>query len=644
MITFLRILFFSLILLSHFGQQSFAQRKDTLVSESLDQVIITANKIIQKEREISKSIRVIDSETIENSNYSQVSELLSEELGLFVLGSGQSAGSVQSLSLRGSNPNHTLILVDGIRISDPSNIANNFDLTELSLANVERIEIIRGSSGTLYGSSAIGGVINIITKNVSRKTTVGKLNLRAGFIGENASELNESYFFSFNKNGFYTNFHAINVNVKGFDAVIDTLSQSDYNKDKDDFEKNDLVIKTGFKKNRIDAFLSYKNTQQKTDLDAGAFSNDDNSFSTLRRHLFNYQFKYQIGRYWEAKFIGINTNAIRRYKNDSSLIDIKDGREIYRHAWVPKSHYLSNLNSNEISLLYTTDKLSFLIGETHLNETMRSQEGAKYNVFTNSAFLHTNINLGILSETLNKLNFTAGLRGNYHKEFGSHINYEINPSYRINKNNLLYLSHATGFNAPSLFQLYDSTYGNAHLNPEISESYELGFKHYSTLINFQLSFYQTNTRDLIAFSNANNSYFNINEQKYNGIELSVTNNLSEYLSLKTNVNLVNALSSELLRKANSANIKLDYIANEKLSFDLSLAYIGERKDVTFSGTASEIIKLEAYQLLGFAARYEINEHLNTSFRITNLLDEKYQEVLGYNTRGRSFFLNLQYSL
>ena len=628
-----------LLLFSSFPFHTFAQKNDSLPSKSLEQVVITANKIIQRENAIGKNISIIDSKTIEKQAFSQVSELLSQELGIFILGNKQTAGSVQSLSLRGANPNHSLILIDGVRIGDPSAPTNAFDLSELSLTNVERIEIIRGSAGTLYGSSAIGGVINIITKNKHSETIGGKLNFRAGLIGKDASEFKRNIFLRFNKNGFYTNFSSIHSEIKGFDAVIDTVLRNDYNKDRDNFDKTDFAIKTGFNKNKIDAFISYKNSQQRTDLDAGAFSNDDNTYSTQKRHLLRFQFAYQINQYWAFKVLGNNTNSIRRHQNDSSLVDIQEGTEIYDQT-LARYHYLSNLNASEISIAYRRTHFSFILGVEHLNESMNSHEDLRYNAFTNSTYFHTNLNLALFYARLKKLNITSGIRQNHHKEFGSHINYEVNPSFQLNENSLIYCSYATGFNAPSLFQLYDKKYGNPELEAETSESYELGIKHSINKNSFVFNLYRTDTENLIQY--ANNSYFNISKESYQGVELNLINQLSPSLTLKTNLNLLEPITSQPTRKASSANLNIDYQANKRLSFDLNLAYVGKRNDFDFS--TGEKIRLASFQLLDFGSKFQITKHLKSSIQITNLLDEKYQEILGYNTRGRSFFLNLQYSL
>ena len=140
--------FFSFTILQLFSQ-------DSIPSQDLNEVIISASRTEQNPIDVGRSISVISQDEIQKSVYSNVSELLSEKEGIYIIGIGQTPGSLQSIYLRGTGINQTVILIDGIRITDPSSVDNAVNLAELSLANIERIEIVRGTQSTLYGSSAI---------------------------------------------------------------------------------------------------------------------------------------------------------------------------------------------------------------------------------------------------------------------------------------------------------------------------------------------------------------------------------------------------------------------------------------------------------------------------------------------------------
>ncbi len=145
------------------------QAQTDTTREILDEVVITANKYPNKTSLTGKVITVITKEQLEHSGGKDLSQLLTEQAGVYVGGANSNAGKDKSIYLRGARIDHTLITVDGVPLYDPSGIGGNFDIRNLSVAAIERIEILKGSQSTLYGSDAIAGVINIITKKSADK-------------------------------------------------------------------------------------------------------------------------------------------------------------------------------------------------------------------------------------------------------------------------------------------------------------------------------------------------------------------------------------------------------------------------------------------------------------------------------------------
>src|SRR5699024_8670893 len=130
----------------------------------LDEIIISASKFAELPQSVGRNVTVITGDEIRQSIHTSVADLLADQQSIHLIGPGQTPGSLQQGFIRSSNSNHSVVMIDGIRISDPSTVNNSIDLSELSTAGIQRIEIVRGSHSTLYGSSAIGGVVNIITK------------------------------------------------------------------------------------------------------------------------------------------------------------------------------------------------------------------------------------------------------------------------------------------------------------------------------------------------------------------------------------------------------------------------------------------------------------------------------------------------
>ena len=203
--------------------------QDTIQSHDLEEVIISASRYEQNIKDVGRSISVISNDEIQKSVYSNVSDLLSQQEGISIIGNGQTPGSHQLIYMRGAGINHTVILIDGIRITDPSTVDNAADLSELSLANIERIEIVRGAHSTLYGSSAIGGVVNIITKKAKKEGLNATAQINAGTFGTSTSVISENLYLNYtSKIGLYASGEIYNTNVKFGQSLVYRLENRTY--------------------------------------------------------------------------------------------------------------------------------------------------------------------------------------------------------------------------------------------------------------------------------------------------------------------------------------------------------------------------------------------------------------------------------
>ena len=246
----------------------FPQQTDSLKNYNLNEVIVTATRSEKPLLNVGRSVSVISKSDITNSVYLLPSEILSAQEGVYVMGNGQTPGSLQNIYMRGAHPNQTVIMIDGLRITDPSSVENVIDLSELSLANIQKIEMVRGSHSTLYGSSAIGGVINFITEKNMKPGFNADINLRTGTFGEGTSDLSQNLLLNYtDKSGFYFCSEVYNTKVNGLDATVKNISDHSaaQNYDKDNFEKLDIFGKAGYATNKLDVFVSFKRTDQRAD-------------------------------------------------------------------------------------------------------------------------------------------------------------------------------------------------------------------------------------------------------------------------------------------------------------------------------------------------------------------------------------------
>jgi len=334
--------------------ESMAQENDSLPTIILKQVVVTASRSEKEIFDIGRYVTVIDSEEIRNSAYDNVGELLTRQEGIYVVGATQTPGTNQSLFLRGANSNHTSILIDGLRITDPSSPNSAMDLSELSLTNVERIEIIRGSHSTMFGSASMGGVINIITKDPELGSKAS-IQLKGGTFGKKSSVFSQNLEISHSfQNGLYLLGAINNQHVNGLDASIDTISNPSVFKttDNDDFKKLDWITKIGYRNDKWEIFGSMRRVDQEAEIDDGAFNDDDNYVLRFDRYLYDYQLKYNINPNLKLQLRGAYTKSDRISVNDSSVIDNLGNTD----RTYFESRHQGELSTNEIQANYNGKK------------------------------------------------------------------------------------------------------------------------------------------------------------------------------------------------------------------------------------------------------------------------------------------------
>ena len=703
---------------------TFGQQPDTTKVVKLDEINITATRSERNLSDIGRSVTVITSNEIKNSGANTISELLNQQQGFYILGAMQNPGSLNSIYTRGANNNHTVIMIDGVRITDPSSTDNSIDLSELSLANIERIEIVRGSHSTLYGSSAIGGVINIITgKNNNTPGIHIDADVKGGVFNKNGSINSENLLLNYShKNGFYITAEAFNNMSKGFNSTIDTITNPNTYKHpdlSDGFYKLDLIGKLGYKTEKFDVYASYKKVNQKSDIDKGAFQDDDNYTIDFKRNLFTYGASYKFSQKLSVTYYGGMSDMERKAVDDSSQVNAFGMTD---HTY-SSGEYKGSVSSNDLQFNFRTRGIDLVVGGNLYKETMTAQtyyystafgiyesssnlDSLKIYTLTSNGFIHSDLNGILLNKKLSA--FTLGLGGRYvnHSIFGNVLTYEINPSLKLSRDAMLYFSYTTGFNAPSLYQLYSPekdynsgiTRGNKTLKPEKSSSWEIGIKQdVNYKINWSVCYFNTVVENIIDYVYLWNkkkeidslsyqdyfgdTYINLGKQTNRGIEFSILSEISEKFIVSANISLVNGkleykpenidtththgnhiqlysigafINKEvetigLIRRPNTANISLTYIPVKKLTLRVDVRYVGARNDIYFNANlgpygALGTIGVEDYSLLGFSVKYEIFKNLSAMLSVENILNTKYYEIWGYATRGRGIYGSIRYTL
>ena len=701
--------------------------KDSTIYE-LDEIIISASKYEQLPQSVGRNVTVISQDEIQNTAYTNISQLLVQQQGLHMIGAGQTPGSLQQGFIRNANSNHSVVMIDGVRISDPSTNNNSIDLSELSLTGIKQIEIVRGSHSTLYGSSAIGGVVNIITKKEGTEGFNINAETKHGRFGEGTYATTNSLFANYStEQGWYANVGANFQFTNGLDATIDTLSSNNnFNpQDQDDFNKFDLIGKLGYAANKYEFYASYRREDQRSDVDQGAYQDDSNAYTAFERDLFTFGGDVELSDRVAIEFQGAYSDLKRDFVNDSSLASANGNYDgIYTELNAEGA-----LWENELKAIIDADHIRFVAGASASRQTMsthnytfsRSQFGV-YESTTDldslglkeviyNAYGHANINGGVLSEQLDPFSLGLGGRLVHHDEFGSHLTYEINPKLQLTESTLFYGAITSGFNAPSLYQLYSpskgansfTNRGNENLAPEKSVSYEIGWKQkVGNQFSFELSAFKTTVTDVIEYvylwkgetsienlsvsfpdsDYRGDTFINASEQQIKGVELSAKASITSRLNINGNISLTRSTLAfaptdvdpsytgnnhvqiyesgqfvtqekeiEGLTRRPSVNafMSATFLATDQLRIKIDSRYVGARDDVYYSANlgpygALDRSNISGYNVTNATVGYSISETLSTLLKVENIFNSDYQELNGYNTRGRGYFIKLQYQL
>jgi vitamin B12 transporter len=679
----------------------------------LDELTISGARIEQPIIEVPRSVTLINKSTIENSSFNSVGELLATQPGISIVGVNQTPGTNQSLFLRGANSNQFAVLIDGNRITDPSSPNAAIDLSEVSLTDVERIEIISGGHSTLYGGSAIGGAINIITKKGGTPGFHGTASIQGGTFGSSSGTLNENVALNYGfKSGVYLSYSLFNQNVRGLNATEDTIRTPGVYKttDRDDFRKTDHYLKAGYSKEKWDIAVSSKFSDQDADIDDGAYNDDDNAFVKFNRFLLNYDLTYKLNDQWSLSYLGSLSKSERINRNDSSLVNF-DGN--YDKTYF-NGEYDGKLLTNELIARLKGNRLKGTFGAGQFAEEMNFETyyysnafgfpyESKVNYDSIDTRTTTNYAFAQLGYDLGNFGITVGGRYSNHSKFGGNFTYEVSPSYKLN-DMLLYASFSSGFNAPSLYQLYDQTRGfgaytskgNPGLKPEESVSFEIGIKkEFKSGSYFTASAFTSQTENAIEYvylwqkgkpveelgfaEYAGDTYINVTEQMVRGVEVTGHVMFSKFY-LNGNVTFMDGevrmspgdidadhtgdnyvqsynygvfldtdfqTSTFQRRPMFTGTGELGYRFSDRFTVFSIVRQTGKRYDVVYDETLGPFgalgrSQINSFTLVDLGAQFRLNKSLTLSGKVDNIFDADYQEILGFQTRGTSAYLKVLY--
>lgn len=635
---------YAAIITALFTINTVANAQDTAQTNHLNEVIVTASKFAQKQGETGKVITVLTRDYLEKNSGKSLTAILNNQAGLMINGAESPLGNNQEVYLRGGVTGNTLILIDGIPVNDASQIANSFDLNFINPELIDRIEILRGSQSTLYGSDAVAGVINIITRKPGEK--------KAGIYANGSYGTFNTYQGSAALNGTINKFSYI-LGYKyqksdGFSTANDSLGKNDF--DKDGFKQNNVFAKLAFQATdrwKVQYMLNL--SDYKTDLDAGAFT-DDKAYNAHNKYIQNaISSKLDFGKgSWNIVY-SYQRNQ-RNLSKDSSYIPVGPFPTKYVDGeYVSNTHQIETFVNwdvtREIQLLAgadyrtsSTDQHYSYIGTypgAAMETTRLGKDSAHSNQFSHYASL--------LLHNLGGFNLELGGRFNYHNIYGNNQTISFNPSYLINDQHKFFINLSSAYKVPSLYQLY-SEFGNRLLKPESSVNYEGGYQA-SVLkdrLNFRVVGFKRDTRDLIVFFTEpvtyKSYYINNDKQTAYGAELEATWNITDQVKLQANytytdgkISLQDTSYYNLYRMPKHAvNAALGYQATPALYLSTQFKYLTKRWEP--GNTRS----LDPYYTIDIYGEYKVCKGVKVFADFRNITDQEYFTIRGYNNRKFNF--------
>lgn len=573
----------------------------------MDDTIVTAERMPSKVMETPANVAVITAKEIEANHFSSLDEAIGHVNGVSVVrGAG---GERQYVRINGND--RVVIMVDGQRLNDDQGGLigrTSVDMNMLpTMENIQRIEVVKGGSSALYGSDAVGGVINIVTKKVYKNQT--KIDMNTGSWGTHNYEIStqgkENDFSWFITGGIQRRGH---FDYK-FDGSSHTMENSDYNNNSFSMKLNNRFSDA----NSLSLYYMHKS------VDAGQFEckgivNSPNTYGPRLRENFN------------------NYNITYSFKENTEVPGYV--RWFYNDKYIDQS---GNFNNRTIGVDYQNgwklnDKHTLVVGA----EWQQGRAENKANGYQDARVTKEALYLQDTWKLADKWTLVPGVRMDHHSKFGTHWSPKVALNYLADKDTHVYASWGRVFKAPTMDDLYyysnwgtGGMYGNPDLRPETGHTATLGMDHnFDENTSAGISFFVTELNDVIAWYSDAGSYYarNIKKEKQRGMELSFKQKLSPMWSYD--------LGYSYIKREVDENAGMGMVLDSNLQpngYKLGVHYISGAWKANLLGTIGSGLEAKyyngnsSYNIWDFNLSYEINNQLTTYFKVNNLTNQEYYE-------------------
>ncbi len=595
-------------------------------------MVVTATRVPTPTQNVASSITVFTADYIAARQEQTLPGVLQDAPGLNVVQTGGPGGQT-SVFMRGTNSNHVKVLVDGIDVGDPSSPNGAFDFGQFLTPDIARVEILRGPQSGLYGSDAVGGVINVITKSGE-----GPPRIAAGLEGGSFATFNQDGSILGSTGPFHysadiEHFHSGATPVTPLDLLLPGERRID-----DDYDNVTASTKLGYDVTSdfaLGLVARYTDTHLKfTGENEEDYPNDfpdmSQTESDTRQYYIRGSGRLSLfgGRFEQT--LGVAYGDIRTTTLSPDFGTSQDAGDRFKIDWQ------GNLN------IVAGETL--VIGAEHEREAISLPISASTSIDSGYAEL--------VSNPFKDFNDTISVRYDANDRFGGATTWRIAPTYFIEATGTkLEASVGTGFKAPTLDELFQNFppyfFANPNLKPESDTGVDAGFEQSLAggRLSFGATYFHIKIKDLIDDNASFTSYANVGRAHTDGVESFVSLKPTEAITLRVDYTYTEAyddiLDQELLRRPkNKWNLDARWRATRRLSLDLDLVSVGPFIDGNRDFSIPRLVA-NGYTTLALAAGYDINRHLTLYGRVTNLFDETYQDPVGYLRPGRGFFAGVK---
>lgn len=622
------------------AQGVFAEEK--IGEFNLDQMVVTASRLEESNFEANANVNVVTRKDIEEKHYQTVSDALRAVPGVAIQNYSATGANYSADYLYVNGTSHVLVLVDGQRANTNGSVSSVFQPSEVSnMDNIERIEVLKGSASTLYGSDAVGGVINIITRKPKAGGTTTKISGAWGSYGKKTYNV---YNEGMTKGGFYW---TVNGQTDKMDNYKDGHGNSTPNK----IDSKSYGVKLGQKfDDKADINVSY--SRYKLD-----YGRPETASSMMGPTIFTGGMtdgKKDNTKYTVAFDYKFNDKLSNRLTYFSRTSDLDDDTNHPASLWLMRektwgfSDQLTYANGNH-TIIGGYDYYKDAMNKYHDQYTPNMTGTVDNKAF----FIQDQMQFGAWG-------FTPGVRFSKHSEYGNKTTGSGVLSYKFNDLTNMYVSYKEFFRAPYMYELYNPFYGSEKLNPEEGETKEIGLNtRIDDKTTFSAHYFRTDSDNLIGFNNVTWKYYNAGAETIKGWDVQLTKAFDDHFS-------ATAAYTHTYIPATSAAVNPNrngYIP--KGQYDLTFNY----DDTKFNGSlnikgivdrpgskSNEAQVLDTYKSIwtaNLALNYKPVKGMNVFFKLNNIFDRMYTDMTydmrnpggdgWYSQPGRNFVAGVEYT-